>query len=276
MTTTATQEAFLRSFHAERPAVTVEAMGRGRGPRGLSSYELLCELVDGAGSVLDLGCGDGALLELLGQDAGRALAGVDLSAEALALAYGRSAIPRGATLVQGRGQELPFVDGAFDACVSHMALMLMGDVEQVVAEVARVLVPGGVLACVVGGGPGGDGEAYDVFLRLLKPLVRALPADRRIPALGDRRTRSRDGLDDLLRDGGFGPVEWETLPLRLSGSVEEVWTTLSGMYDLGPLDPSDVASLRKGFLGEVERIRTPSGDVPCAMWIHLARARLLR
>ncbi|WP_413101012.1 hypothetical protein [Streptomyces sp. Inha503] len=40
MTTAASQEAFLRAFHAERPAVTAEAFGRGRAPDGRSSYEL--------------------------------------------------------------------------------------------------------------------------------------------------------------------------------------------------------------------------------------------
>ncbi|MGW4079156.1 class I SAM-dependent methyltransferase [Streptomyces asiaticus] len=153
MTTTASQEAFLQAFHAERPAVTAEAFGRGRAPDGRSSYELLCDRVAGSSRVLDLGCGD----------------------------------------------------GSFDACVSHMALMLMGEIEQVAAEVARVLCPGGVLACVVGGGAVG-GESYERFLGLLRRTIEEVPAARRIPALGDRRTRSRDGLDEVLGPAGFGPV----------------------------------------------------------------------
>ncbi|MEV5176796.1 class I SAM-dependent methyltransferase [Streptomyces flaveolus] len=95
--------------------------------------------------VLDLGCGDGLLLELPAGKAGRHLAGVDLSSHSLALARRRPALS-GARLEQGRAQELPFADDSFDACVSHMALILMSETEQVAAEVARVLSPGGVLA----------------------------------------------------------------------------------------------------------------------------------
>ncbi|MFS7876518.1 class I SAM-dependent methyltransferase [Streptomyces asiaticus] len=221
MTTTASQEAFLQAFHAERPAVTAEAFGRGRAPDGRSSYELLCDRVAGSSRVLDLGCGD----------------------------------------------------GSFDACVSHMALMLMGEIEQVAAEVARVLCPGGVLACVVGGGAVG-GESYERFLGLLRRTIAEAPAARRIPALGDRRTRSRDGLDEVLGPAGFGPVSWETVPIDLSGPVEEVWAAVSGLYDLGPLDGGTVERLREAFVAEVRAMTTPEGIVPCAFTIHLATTRL--
>lgn len=296
MTTTMRQEAFLRRFHAERPGVTGEAMARGTGPDGRSSYTMLRDLVHGARAVLDLGCGDGVLLESFAGEpgaaastgsaggtegagsaggVGRVLAGVDLSAEALAAARGRAGVPAGAVLVRGRGQRLPFADGAFDACVSHMALMLMGDVERVAAEVARVLAPGGVFACVVGGGAvAGGGDAYERFLRLVRSAVDALPAERRIPRLGDPRTRTREGLDALLRAAGFGPVAWRTVPLRLDGTVEDVWRTVSCLYDLEPLPAPDVAALREAFLAQVARVTGPDGRVPCVMRVHLSRAVL--
>lgn len=271
MATIASQEAFLHSFHAEYPAVTAEAFGRGRAPDGRSSYEVLCERVAGCGRVLDLGCGDGLLLEFLARDGGRRLAGVDLSPHSLALARRRPALA-GARLEEGRAQALPFADNSFDACVSHLALMLMGEIEQVAAEIARVLVPGGVLACVVGGGAVG-GEAFDRFLGLLRDTVGAAPATQRIPALGDRRTRSRDGLDEVLAPAGFAAVDWETVPIDLSGPVEQVWAAVSGLYDLGPLDGAAVERLRAAFCTEVRDLTTAEGIVPCAFKVHVATAR---
>ncbi|MFG2792829.1 class I SAM-dependent methyltransferase [Streptomyces sp. NPDC048419] len=272
MTTTATQEAFLRAFHAERPGVTAEAFGRGRAPDGRSSYELLSDRVAGRKRVLDLGCGDGLLLEFLAREDGRLLAGVDLSPQSLALARRRPALT-GARLEEGRAQELPFGDDSFDACVSHMALMLMGEIEQVAAEVARVLSPGGTLACVVGGGAVG-GDAYDRFLALLREAINEIPATQRIPALGDRRTRSRNGLDDVLAPAGFAAVDWETVPIDLSGSVEQVWASVSGFYDLGPLDGAVVEGLRDSFVASVRDMTTPEWTVPCAVKVHIATARL--
>ncbi|THA86319.1 class I SAM-dependent methyltransferase [Streptomyces sp. A0592] len=272
MKTTAPQEAFLQAFHAEHPAVTAEAFAGGRAPDGRSSYEILCDQVSGSTRVLDLGCGDGLLLELLARTPGRQLAGLDLSSHSLALARSRPALSE-ARLEAGRAQELPFPDNGFDACVSHMALMLMGEIEHVAAEVARVLAPGGVLACVLGGGAVG-GEAYERFLTLLRHTMEAAPAAQRIPALGDRRTRSREGLDEVLGPAGFAAVDWETVPIDLSGPVEQVWAAVSGLYDLGPLDRTTVEGLRKAFFAEVRDMTTSDGRVPCAFRIRVATTRL--
>ncbi|MEU0149380.1 class I SAM-dependent methyltransferase [Streptomyces sp. NPDC006288] len=271
MTTTAPQEAFLQAFHAEHPAVTAEAFSRGHAPDGRSSYEILCDRVAGSMRVLDLGCGDGLLLELLARP-GRHLSGVDLSSHSLTLARRRPALFE-TRLEEGRAQRLPFADDSFDACVSHMALMLMSEIEEVAAEVARVLSPGGVLACVVGGGAVG-GEAYERFLTLLRRSIEETPASQRIPALGDKRTRSREGLNEILGPAGFAAVDWETVPIDLSGPVEQVWTAVSSLYDLAPLDPARVERLRRTFFDEVTDMTTPDGHVPCAFKIRVVTARL--
>ncbi|MEU6282332.1 class I SAM-dependent methyltransferase [Streptomyces sp. NPDC047028] len=269
--TTAAQEAFLKAFHAERPAVTAEAFAGARTTDGrASSYELLAERVAAHPRVLDLGCGDGHLLHLLARTPGRTLAGADISPQALALARRRpEVIQAGAVLLEARAQQLPFADGAFDAVASHMALMLMGDVEQVAAEIARVLVPGGVLAFVVGAG--GRGTAYEVFRELLGEALERTPAERRIPVLGDRRTRDRDAMSGLLAAAGFDPApDWETLTLDIGGPPERVWTALSGLYDLAALDAGTLAGLRAAFLA---RTGGPDDDLPCHFGIHLATAR---
>ncbi|ANH92046.1 ubiquinone biosynthesis protein UbiE [Streptomyces sp. SAT1] len=261
----------MRSFHAEHPAVTGDALGGGRAPDGRSSYAILADQVAGRRRVLDLGCGDGVLLELLAAAPDRRLAGVDLSPHSLALARRRPALA-GTALAQARAQRLPFSDGAFDACVSHLALMLMGDADKVVAETARVLVPGGVLACAVGGGAVG-GEAYELFGSLLGAAGRQAPETQRIPALGDRRTRSRAGLAALLAPAGFEPPRWETVEIDLSGPAERVWAAVSGIYDVGPLAPAAVAALRADFLTGAKSLASADGRVPCGFRVHIATAR---
>ncbi|WP_079102449.1 class I SAM-dependent methyltransferase [Streptomyces sp. TP-A0356] len=271
MATTASQEAFLKAFHAEHPALTADVLGRARACDGRTSYRILCDRVAECRRVLELGCGDGLLLELLAGSGGRKLAGVDLSPDALAMARRRPALS-GAALVEGRAQELPFADDGFDACVSHMALMLMSDMDQVAVEIARVLAPGGVFACVVGGGVAG-GEAYERFRSLLRSTIAELPG-RRIPVLGDARTRSRDGLDELLGPVGFEPVDWATVSIDLGGPAEEVWMAVSGVYDMGPLDRETRDTLREAFLDEARSAEPLSGHVPCTFRIHLATTRL--
>jgi ubiquinone/menaquinone biosynthesis C-methylase UbiE len=50
-------------------------------------------------------------------------------------------------LVEGDATALPFVDGLFDAVVSTQVFEYVADVDAALAEVARVLRPGGPLVC---------------------------------------------------------------------------------------------------------------------------------
>jgi ubiquinone/menaquinone biosynthesis C-methylase UbiE len=96
-------------------------------------------LAEGArGRTLDLGCGTGRNLPLL-PAAARAV-GVDPCAQSLARARRRSP---GSLLVQARAEALPFRDGAFDTVASGLVLCSVTDPPAAVAEMLRVLAPGG-------------------------------------------------------------------------------------------------------------------------------------
>jgi SAM-dependent methyltransferase len=121
--------------------------GRARRPDGRSSYAWLADQAP-SGAVLDLACGDGPLLALL-IERGAHPEGLDRSAAELSHAARR--VP-GARLHEADAHSLPFPDGSFDAVLSHMALMLIPDGDQVAREIVRVSKRGAVFAGVVGAG----------------------------------------------------------------------------------------------------------------------------
>jgi SAM-dependent methyltransferase len=188
------------------------------------------------------------LLEQLGP---RAI-GIDVSREEL----GRT--PR---VVQGRAQALPFADASFDACTCHLAFMLFDDVEQVVAELSRVLVPGGELLALLGGGPTADGDdAFHRFLAILAPHAR--DAVR----FGDPRAKSEAGWRVLF--AGWGPVTFERWELDLGGTFDEVWAFVGASYEV----PAGVAGrIRQDLAVATQGMTDATGRIPCTAVTWLAR-----
>jgi SAM-dependent methyltransferase len=104
------------------------------------------EVPPGVRALLDVGCGAGQTLIALDLDAAEvARCGVDVDAAALAL--GRRLDP-GLLLACSPGESLPFADASFDFVLCRVALPYM-DVARAVAEMARVLRPGGQLWLVL-------------------------------------------------------------------------------------------------------------------------------
>jgi SAM-dependent methyltransferase len=97
----------------------------------------------GARRVLDLGCGEGQIARLAAK-AGEApvVVGLDPAWGQLAVAAARGG---GVAWVRGRAETLPFADDAFDAVVSCLVIEHVDDLDGFLAEVARVLSPGGRL-----------------------------------------------------------------------------------------------------------------------------------
>jgi SAM-dependent methyltransferase len=264
-------DAFLLAFHAAHPGATARAFARGRLADDRSTYERLADEADPGARTLDLGCGDGFLLERLRArgHAAADLVGIDLSPEELAAAATRPALA-GVRLEPASASALPLPGGAFDVVLSHLAFVLMSDVERVLGEVARVLAPGGRFATIVGGGPG-PGDAFERFLDLLADEAVTLPA--RAPRLGDRRARDAIGLGPLLAAAGFDPPEEEALAVHLGGAADQVWDSLSPAYEVFALPFDRQRRLRERFVAG-ERARLSDGEqVPCTMRVRLVRAR---
>ena len=188
-------ERFLDDFHSRYPSATSSIFGEAPAGDHGSSYDLLLEIVPAGPAplaVLDLACGDGLLLERLAarRQPGLRLIGVDLCAADLRIA-GERLGAGGATLRCERAQAMSLPDASVDVVLCHMALMLMDDVEAVIASVRRVLRPGGVFSAVVGGGGIPVGGAFEVFVELIRGAFAEEPGARL--QIGDPRTRSREG-----------------------------------------------------------------------------------
>lgn len=148
----------------------------------------------GARAALDVGCGTGLLLERIARAwPGLRLAGVDLSPGMLAAA--RRRLGSRAALVAGTADRLPFPDDGFDLAVSTSALHHWHDPVAAIAEIRRVLRPGGRATIT-------DWCADRWLDRLRDRLLR------RTESAHHRSFRSVE-LAALLADAGFGDVRIE-------------------------------------------------------------------
>lgn len=118
------------------------------------------QVLDAAGRLegarcLEVGCGGGRLLERVLSGGVASAAGLDHSSDMLALSRerNRKAVEHGALeLKQGDAAKLPWPDGAFTLALSANTFFFFERPELVLAELRRVLSPGGRL--VIGTVPG--------------------------------------------------------------------------------------------------------------------------
>ncbi|MGW1248492.1 class I SAM-dependent methyltransferase [Streptomyces sp. NPDC002535] len=135
---------------------------RGGVPRAGAAAEAVLSLVPpGARTLLDLACGTGLVTERLTRP-GLRVYGADAAHAMLRVAGGR--VPGRA--VRADARRLPFADASLDAVGAVWLLHLVPFTAEIVAEVARVLRPGGVLIATVDKDAAHDvGSDIDTILR---------------------------------------------------------------------------------------------------------------
>ena len=172
--------------------------------------------------VLDLACGTGDMCIDL-EAAGHRPVGADLSLGMLGSA--RTAAP----LLQGDGLVLPLRDASIDGATCGFALRNFVDLEPVMAELARVLRPGGRIALLDVAEPPNPlmRWGHSIYFGRVVPLIGGLLSDR---AAYRYLPRSVSYLPDppelleLIRDAGFASVE-RTL---LSGGITQLYSATRG------------------------------------------------
>lgn len=169
---------------------------------------------------LDVGCGNGAFTELLlDRCAPASVHGIDPSEAQLAYARTRFA-GRAVDLRQADAMALPFEANAFDAAVMPLVIFFVPDPAVGVAEMARVVRPGGTVSAYAWDMPG-QAFPYAVVMEELRALGLTPPT----PANPDA---SRvDVLERLWSDAGLRDVRTTAISVeRTFPSFADYWDTL--------------------------------------------------
>ncbi len=134
-------DAYLDAFHGSRAGVAEQVLLRAVNGSH-TPYRWLARAVSARASlVLDIACGSGAMSREL-ERPGRTVIGLDLSAAELDLALERGPGP----WVRGDALALPIADESVDAVTSSMGMVVVQPTVKLLAETARVLKPGGLMA----------------------------------------------------------------------------------------------------------------------------------
>lgn len=173
--------------------------------------------------VLDVGCGPGIVIAAALARVARPT-GMDIAPGMLAEARRRHP---GVELIEADAVAIPFADGAFAAAVGNFVLNHLPEPERAVAELRRVLAPGGGLGLSVWGPPertrwlGIAGEALAEEGVRRPDLVEAgPPADR----FGDP-----DEIRALLRDAGLREVRAQVVSFAVTvPDADALWDGVLG------------------------------------------------
>lgn len=200
---------------------------------------------------LDVGCGNGAFTErLVARCTPAAVAGIDPAPAQIEFARARPALAGGHFEVAD-AMALPFAADDFDAAVMPLVIFFVPEPERGVAEMRRVVRPGGEVSAYAWDMPGG-GFPY----RAVQDALRAL--DRTVPMPPRPEASSLDSLNALWRGAGLQSVETQVIEVeREFASFEDFWSTVRAAPSVGPLfaqlDVEESAQLRQHVRQQLQR-----------------------
>ena len=221
---------------------------------------------------IDVGCGSGAFSQLLFERCAPAeIRGVDPSEAQLAFARARPAA-RLAQFHQGDAMALPFADNSADAAAMALVIFFVPTPASGVAEMARVVAPGGLVAAYswdfLGGG---------FPMEPIQAELRAMGLDPPLPpSVGASRIAA---LRELWGGAGLDEVETrEIATTRTFANFDEFWALSSAssalVAILGSLAPADLARLRSGVSARLPA--DSAGRITCSARANAVKGRVPR
>jgi ubiquinone/menaquinone biosynthesis C-methylase UbiE len=177
---------------------------------------------------IDVGCGNGAFTELLVERCAPAeVQGIDPSEGQLAFTRTRHTA-RVAEFRQGDAMALPFSERSFDAAVMALVIFFVPDPAKGVAEMVRVVRPGGTVATYAWDLPGGGFPLEPIHAEM-----RALGLTPLRPPSAD--ISRMEALRDLWTSAGLDAVETtEILVQRTFADFDDFWSTSLLGSSVGP------------------------------------------
>jgi SAM-dependent methyltransferase len=168
---------------------------------------------------VEIGCGSGAFTELLCERCAPAqVRGIDPAEAQLAFARARPGAGA-AQFRQGNATALPYPENSFDAAVMALVIFFVSEPAKGVAEMARVVAPGGTVMAYAWDLPGG-GVPTEPILAELRAMGLKPPAP---PSVDASRIET---LRELWSGAGLAAVETRAIAVtRTFADFDDFWTT---------------------------------------------------
>lgn len=218
-------------------------------------------------SWVDVGCGNGAFTETIVQRCDpRAVHGVDPSEGQLAFARTRPCAHK-AQFQQGDAMKLPFENGAFDIAVMALVLFFVPEPMQGVAEMARVVRPGGTVSAYAWDMLGGGFPQESVF--------EELRAMGHTPAGPPRPEASQlSSMHELWSRAGVANIETRVIRVeRTYPDFDDYWSSLRGSPSM-KASTSKMSDADKDELQQRVRKRLPAasdGSLTMTAWANAVK-----
>lgn len=182
-----------------------------------------------AGRWLDVGCGNGAFTDLiLARCAPSNVVGIDPSEAQLDYARALPSL-REAKFLVGDAMALPFPDDDFDIAVMPLVIFFVPEPAVGVAEMVRVVRPGGLVCAYAWDMPGG-GFPYNTLRADLEASGLAVPKPPSPEASGT------EAMQTLWMDAGLEDVQTRPITVqRTFADIDDYWTTVRGAPSVGGL-----------------------------------------